>query len=121
MPSNAAPDVTPLVSEVVGWGERTAVLLRPPRFCKTFGRATRLGGIASGELMVTGGSWAGWEAARSCAIAGSAQTADEAAAKNIRNKTPRTAMPPRDTTVHDDRAIPTQPPHANKGGLTMHA
>ena len=44
--------------------------------------------------MVTGGSWRGRDAVRSCAAAGSIRTAEEAVAENIRNKTLRTAMPP---------------------------
>jgi hypothetical protein len=58
-PSDDVPGVTPLAPAVTGWFERTAVLLRAPRFCDGFGRAIRLGGVASGAVMVTGESWAG--------------------------------------------------------------
>ena len=93
-PSDEVPGVTPLAPAATRWFERTAVLFRAPRFCDGFGRATRPAGVTSGAVMVTGGSWRGLDAVRSCAAAGSIRTAEEAVAENIRNKTLRTAMPP---------------------------
>jgi len=54
-PSDDAPGVTPLAL-AAGWFDRAAVVLRVPRFCAGLGRATRLGGLASGGVIITGGS-----------------------------------------------------------------
>ena len=41
---------------VAGWSDPVAVVVRVLRFCEALGRATRLGGSASGAVIVTGGS-----------------------------------------------------------------
>ena len=73
-PSDEAPGVTPLAPAVTGWFERTAVLLRAPRFCAGFGRATRLGGVAFGSGDGDRRKLARRELpSRSCAVAGEHQ------------------------------------------------
>jgi len=63
--------------------------------------------------MVTGGRWVCGTAV-SCARAGSAPTADDAVAENIRNNTLRTDMPSHDTLLQSRATAPTQP-----GPLTL--
>src|SRR5262245_51749382 len=92
-PSEDSPGVTPLAPDVTGWLVCGVVLFRAVRLCDCFGRAARFGFAASGAVTVTGGRWL-CGTGMSCAAAGYAQAADEAAAENIRNKTLRTDMPP---------------------------
>ena len=98
--------MTPL-APAAGWLGRSTAVLRAPRFRDGFGRAVRLGGVASGAVMLTGGRCL-CGTVLSCAAAGSAHTADEAAAENIRNKAPRTAMPPHDNCYSPQRLNQTK-------------
>ena len=102
-----APGVTPL-APAAGWLGRVQSCSALHGFATALARAVRFGGVASGAVTLTGGRCV-CGTALSCAAAGSAHTADEAAAENIRNKAPRTAMPPHDNCYSPQATEPTNP------------